>query len=216
MGVASSVTVSTRLAGQDLSHPSQIKKGPIRRFLAETGEVGFEDSTLLRFDRILWCTGYTYDLAFVKNDANGQIFTEDFRVTNTYEHMFYVPPRGDPSLAFVGLLKMTPWTVLELQGSLIAKAFAGRERAPSRRDMRAWESQAIADWTPQCRVDPSLDRMFHSLNRGPVPHAMTGNQVSTYMNRLYHWITRSAVAQPSLNAGPNPPLFCARMDWIRI
>ena len=129
--------------------------------------------------------------------------------------MFYIPPRGDPSLAFVGLLKMIPWTVLELHGSLIAKVFAGPEQTPPRWDMRAWESQAIADWTRQCRVDPSLDRMFHALNRGPLPHVMTGDQVNTYMNRLYHWIARSAVAQPSLNTGPKPPLFYARMDWIR-
>lgn len=52
VGVASSVAVSTRRAGQDLSHPAHIKEGPIRRFLAETGEVGFEDGTLSRFDKI--------------------------------------------------------------------------------------------------------------------------------------------------------------------
>ena len=59
----------------------------------------------------------------------------------TYRHIFYIPKygRGNPSLAFVGLLKMVPWTVLELQGSLIASVFAGRANTPSRRDMEKWE-----------------------------------------------------------------------------
>lgn len=124
-GVASSVTVSTTRAGQPLS-ASYTRQGPIQAFLSETGEVEFEDGTCALFAKIIWCTRYTYDVAFIKNDANSQVFTEDFRVKDTYEHMFYIPQQGSPSLAFVGLVKMVPWTVLELQGSLVAKVSAGK------------------------------------------------------------------------------------------
>lgn len=144
VGVADCVTVSTQRPNQRLSDDSHIKKGPIRRFLSRSGEVEFEDGTVSRFDNIIWCTGYKYDFAFIKNGGGGELFQEDFRVPGTYRHIFYIPKYGrNPSLAFVGLLKMVPWTVLELQGSLIASVFAGRANTPSRRDMEKWEQKTI-------------------------------------------------------------------------
>jgi hypothetical protein len=212
VGVASRVTVSTRVPGQVLSHSSHYRKGPIQRFLSNTGEVQFEDGSLSRFDKIIWCTGYTYDISFVKDHLDGQVFTEDFRVTNTYEHVFYIPRGGDPSLAFVGLLKTLPWPVLELQASLIAKVFAGRDTTPSRHEMKAQEEQTIAYWQQQCVLYPTLDRMYHHLEWANISGAMTSSRLLPYMNHLFHWITRSVVAQPSLNAGPAPPFFCLRMQ----
>jgi hypothetical protein len=107
VGVADCVTVSTQRPNQRLSDDSHIKKGPIRRFLSQSGEVEFEDGTVSRFDNIIWCTGYKYDFAFIKNSVYGKFIQEDFRVTGTYKHIFYIPERrGNTSLAFVGLLEM--------------------------------------------------------------------------------------------------------------
>lgn len=80
--------------------------------------------------------------------------------------------------------------------------------------MRTWALQAVEDSMSECSLDLSRDRIFHSLNRGPFPHMMTMDEVLPYMRCLYHWITRSATARPSLNAGPKPPCVCARMKWI--
>lgn len=217
VGVADCVTVSTQRPNQRLSDDSHIKKGPIRRFLSRSGEVEFEDGTVSRFDNIIWCTGYKYDFAFIKNNGGGELFQEDFRVPGTYQHIFYIPKygRGNPSLAFVGLLKMVPWTVLELQGSLIASVFAGRANTPSRRDMEKWEQRTINAWKVQCKADPGLERMFHALNRGPLPQMVSRDQVDAYMAGLYDWITSSAAARVNKNAGPRPPFFCTRMNWIR-
>jgi hypothetical protein len=105
--------------------------------------------------------------------------------------------------------------VLELQASLIASVFAGRGNTPSRGDMEKWEQVEINAWRFQCEAEPGLERMFHALNWGPLPHMVSGDRVDAYMADLYKWITSSAAARVNQNAGPRPPFFCARMNWIR-
>jgi hypothetical protein len=202
------------------------KKPAIIRFLALTGEIEFTDGTVSPFDHVVFCTEYRYDYGFTRN-SNGPMFDGDFSVRDIYEHLFYIPQRGDPSLSFVGIPKMSPWAIFEAQAAVIARVFAGRAPSPSRPEMQSWEKEAVANWNLQCTIDkvhPSLDIMFHSLNLYMVSNMDGGMVVMMIGDRQKPTSTVFATGLRGSNhgslsipdaTGPKPPFWCKRMEWIR-
>lgn len=86
--------------------------------------VKLKDGTVLQdIDKIIFCTGYVYDMPFLKHLTDGD------KIFDLYRHMFYIK---DNSLAFAGVLKnIIPMPFSETQGTLIGRVFRGKIRLPS-------------------------------------------------------------------------------------
>ncbi|RLV82719.1 Thiol-specific monooxygenase [Meyerozyma sp. JA9] len=83
-------------------------------------------------DSIVFCTGYLYELPFLKSYKDDLITTGKF-VNNLYRHIFYIK---DPTLAFLAIPKnVIPMPFSESQGAVVARVFAGRIQLPSLANM---------------------------------------------------------------------------------
>ena len=93
-------------------------------------------------DAVVFCTGYYYSFPFLSS-LQPPLIRSGERVESIYKHLFHI---DHPSLAFVGLpYKIIPFRTCEGQAAVIARAWAGRLKLPSRSDMRAWEAERIRD-----------------------------------------------------------------------
>ncbi|XP_027155891.1 flavin-containing monooxygenase FMO GS-OX5-like [Coffea eugenioides] len=101
----------------------------------ENGEIAFEDGALVTADIILHCTGYKYNLPFLK--TNGVItIDDDNRVGPLYKHVF--PPQLAPRLSFVGIPRVAiNFVMIDLQAKWVASVLSGKVSLPSEEDMSA-------------------------------------------------------------------------------
>lgn len=80
-------------------------------------------------DDVLFCTGYEYDIPFLKLDICDKRYIRDL-----YKHIFYIE---DPSLVFIGLGKeVAPFPFAEAQSALTARYFNGRLKLPTKECMK--------------------------------------------------------------------------------
>ncbi|WEJ96030.1 monooxygenase [Yamadazyma tenuis] len=121
----------------------------------------FEDKTI-KIDQIIFCTGYFYDVPFLKIPL-----CESRYIKNLYKHIFYVE---DPSLVFVGLGKdVSPFPMAEAQSSVLARYFSGRLQLPTSDAMRQESSQELA-------------------LKGARLHGLKPPKEPEYVNELHHLI----------------------------
>lgn len=109
------------------------------------------DGQTYQVDKIVFCTGYFYDLPFLK-DPN--IITNGLQVHNLYKQVFYI---YDPSLVFIALNKNAVIMPLaEAQVALVARAFTGRYKLPDIPSMEEAYKQELKLKGP--------GRRFHELD----------------------------------------------------
>lgn len=149
-------------------------------------------------DYVIYCTGYLYNFDFAMKGTE-PLFQPGFKVANLYQHIFYT---REPSLAFVGLPKMTAaFTVAEAQSAVVARAFSGRLDMPDKSTMQAWEQQFSSTRMEQMRSE----KAFHTL-------AQNINEDREYVNML-----QQHASSEHLRAGPgkSPPFWCRCLDNAR-
>ncbi|XP_057531449.1 flavin-containing monooxygenase FMO GS-OX5-like isoform X2 [Amaranthus tricolor] len=100
----------------------------------EDGTIDFEDGSSIVANIIMHCTGYKYELPFLK--TNGIVSIDDNCVGPLYKHVF--PPKLAPWLSFVGLPQKTIiFEMLELQSKWIARVLSTKVALPSKEEMMA-------------------------------------------------------------------------------
>lgn len=88
-------------------------------------------------DKILFCTGYLYDIPFLKSYVDGpnSVITNGTHLRHLYKQLFYIP---DTSLILAGLPKsIIPFPFAEAQGQYVARILSGRLQLPSVEEMNA-------------------------------------------------------------------------------
>lgn len=171
----------------------------IAKYDVSTRTVRFACGNMMyNVDFVIYCTGYLYNFSFaVKGEE--PLFVPGFKVANLYKHIFYTQ---EPSLAFVGLPKMTAaFTVAEAQSAVVARAFSGRLGIPTRAAMEQWEREFSSAHVQQMRADNSYHTLFQN-----------NNEDKTYVNDLHAYATSE-----SLRAGHSkpPPYWCRCLDNAR-
>lgn len=100
----------------------------------EDGTIGFQDGSSVQASIILHCTGYQYEVPFLK--TKGIVTIDDNRVGPLYKHVF--PPQLAPRLSFVGLpQKVIIFNMMELQSKWVARVLSGKVCLPSEEEMMA-------------------------------------------------------------------------------
>ncbi|WBW71728.1 ER flavin-containing N,N-dimethylaniline monooxygenase activity Fmo1 [Schizosaccharomyces osmophilus] len=138
-----------------------IKVPQVVKFDPETREIFLKNGKVLKnFDRIIYCTGYLYNIPFPSlNKSNDnpetKLVTDGSHVHNVYQHIFYIP---DPNLAFVGLaLHVVPFPTSQAQAAYLARVWSGRLSLPNPKEQREWQDQLVNS------LDGSMN-LYHSLN----------------------------------------------------
>jgi cation diffusion facilitator CzcD-associated flavoprotein CzcO len=171
---------------------------PIKRFIAETQGVEFEDGSVEEnIDAVVFATGYFYSFPFLQN-VKPDLITDGSHVNHTYQHLFYAP---QPTLSFLTLnQRVIPFPIAEAQASVLARVYSGRLGLPSREQMRGWESSVIGEMGD--------GRNFHLL-----PYPKDGN----YLNEMSRWALSAAPKEGLENGGQGkvPPIWGEWEFWAR-
>lgn len=124
--------------------------------------VTFGTTTVEGIDKIIFCTGYLYDVPFLKSNICQKRYIRDL-----YKHIFYI---NDPTLVFVGLGKdVAPFPLAEAQAGVIARFFSGRLTLPPVEQME----------------DMSKDEL---KEKGVKLHALKFPKEAEYVNDLHKMI----------------------------
>jgi cation diffusion facilitator CzcD-associated flavoprotein CzcO len=171
---------------------------PIKRFIAASRGVEFEDGTVESdIDAIIFATGYFYSFPFLEN-VKPALIKDGSHVEHTYQHLFYAP---QPTLSFLALCqRVIPFPLAEAQASLVARVYSGRLTLPSYSEMQKWERDTIAE--------VGDGRNFHLL-----PFPKDGN----YMNAMSQWSLNAPPKEGLENDGKGkiPPIWGEWEFWCR-
>ena len=122
-------------------------------------------------DKILFCTGYLYEVPFLKSYISGpkSLITDGSHLRYLYKQLFYIP---DPSLILAGLPKsIIPFPFAEAQGQYVARILSGRLQLPSTEDMYA-----------------DYEREVATRGNGSTFHIMGNLKDAQYCNDMYELI----------------------------
>ncbi|GAV28417.1 hypothetical protein PMKS-001888 [Pichia membranifaciens] len=122
-------------------------------------------------DKILFCTGYLYEVPFLKSYISGpkSLITDGSHLRYLYKQLFYIP---DPSLILAGLPKsIIPFPFAEAQGQYVARILSGRLQLPSTEDMYA-----------------DYEREVAARGNGSTFHIMGNLKDAQYCNDMYELI----------------------------
>ncbi|KAH7256171.1 hypothetical protein BKA59DRAFT_391624 [Fusarium tricinctum] len=125
------------------SHPDEGTewKPVIKRFVAETGQILFDDdSSLDDIDHIIYCTGYKPSFPFWNAKTNGQDLYdyEKMKLSGSYLHTFF---QDYPTLGIIGFGQSLAFRSYEYQAIALARVFAGTNATalPSLTEQNEWE-----------------------------------------------------------------------------
>lgn len=120
------------------------------------------DKKIAGIDEVIFCTGYLYDVPFLKLDICKKRYIGDL-----YRQIFYI---NDPTLTFVGLGKdVNPFPFAEAQSSIISRFYSGRLKLPSVKEMfESYEEELAA--------------------KGVALHGLKFPKEADYINGLFEWI----------------------------
>lgn len=134
----------------------------IKEYNVKDRSISFEDQTINNIDEVIFCTGYLYDVPFLKLDICKKRYISDL-----YNQIFYIP---DPTLTFVGLGKdVNPFPFAEAQSSVIARYYSGRLNLPSTNVMYEEFNNELK-------------------NKGVALHGLKFPKEAEYINGLFKWI----------------------------
>lgn len=113
-------------------------------------------------DEIIFCTGYLYDVPFLKVDICKKRYISDL-----YRQIFYIK---DPTLSFVGLGKdVNPFPFAEAQSSCIARFYSGRLKLPPFDEMYSHFQQEFKE-------------------KSIAIHGLKFPKEADYINGLFQWL----------------------------
>lgn len=136
-----------------------------RSVVTQSGKV------ISNIDKILFCTGYLYEIPFLKSYTTGEnaIITNGSNLRCLYKQLFYIP---DPSLILAGLPKsIIPFPFAEAQGQYVARILSGRLQLPSTGEM-------LTDY----------QREIETRGDGSTFHVMGNLKDAEYCNEMYSLI----------------------------
>jgi hypothetical protein len=130
----------------DTEPPAGIEWKPIiSEFLPKTGEIVFDDGSILRdIDQVIYCTGYKVSFPFWNAEANGgpiYDYKRDFVVGN-YLHVFLT---DYPTIGIIGIPRTLTFRSFNYQAIALARVLSGRNaRAlPSADEQRRWLTRRL-------------------------------------------------------------------------
>lgn len=111
--------------------------GSIKSFTSES--ITFSDGTTLSPDVFVVCTGYTFEIPFLKK-LNNVIQVHPYKLTPLYKHLVSIE---EPTLAFlcIPVQQARPWPLAEIQSMWMARLLTGNIALPSKEEMKKYESQ---------------------------------------------------------------------------
>jgi cation diffusion facilitator CzcD-associated flavoprotein CzcO len=125
---ANKVYVSAR--EHAIADPLFTNIGIINKYDFPTRSVTTDDGTYNNIDKIIFCTGYEYDVPFLQTYSH---IVTPFQIKDLYKQVFYI---YDTSLSFVCINKnIVPMPVSESQASVIARVYSGRIALPETVEM---------------------------------------------------------------------------------
>lgn len=170
----------------------------IEEFIVENRSVRFANGRVENdIDSVVFCTGYMYSFPFLAS-LEPKIVSTGERTQNLYQQIFYHPI---PTLSFIGLpQRIVPLPVSEAQGAVIARVLSGRLALPSQENMKAWESDLIAQ--------RGTGKGFHTL-AFPLD--------AKYINHLHDWSLEALPKSDLANGGKGkiPPYWGEEKQWVR-
>lgn len=126
-------------------------------------------------DKILFCTGYLYEIPFLKSYMSGPnaVITDGSNLKHLYKQLFYIP---DPSLVLAGIPKsIIPFPFAEAQGQYVARILSGRLQLPSTEEMNADYAREVAE-----------------RGEGSSFHIMGNLKDAEYCNEMYELVQSTA------------------------
>lgn len=147
--VASRVFLSSRKPDDlaNLTNPIVDDIGVVKSY-NEDSSITLEDGTMIEnIDSVIFCTGYLYDVPFLKNyQAEISLKTQNgFR--NIHRGIFYI---DDPTLLFIALQKqVAPMPLAEAQGVYVARVLSNRLKLPSAEEMHKIEKEITDKYTSE-------------------------------------------------------------------
>ncbi|KAK5158843.1 monooxygenase [Recurvomyces mirabilis] len=190
---------------QQLSAETHVGVTGVQQFNHAVKTVTFENGTELAVDKVIICTGYSYDFSFIRQAGDDLISPVGVSVRNVYKHLLYTE---NPTLTFVGLPTMSAtFTVAEAQSAVVARIFSSRLSLPSRPELRRWydeSTQAHEDLVRSGGADP---RHYHSFRL---------RDDKQYVNEVLEWSLRTAENLTiHRDQGMPPPFWCGCLDRAR-
>lgn len=130
----------------------------IKEYVPSTGEIIFDDDTVLRdIDLVIYCTGYKASFPFWNTAANGAPIYDyrQSRLVGNYLHVFLTEY---PTLGIVGLPRTLTFRSFNYQAIALARVFSGRNARPfpSKHEQQQWEEKRSKLVTEQ-------KRKFHDI-----------------------------------------------------
>lgn len=138
--------------------PEGIDWKPIISEYLQTGEILFEDGSILRdIDQVIYCTGYKASFPFWNAKANGAPIYDYKRdhVVDNYLHVFLT---DFPTIGLVGIPRTLTFRSFNYQAIALARVFSGRNAhpLPSVDEQREWLTRRLELVTRQ-------QKKFHDI-----------------------------------------------------
>lgn len=128
--------------------PAGVEWKPIiREYIPHTGDIIFEDGSILRYtdiDLVVYCTGYKASFPFWNSGVNsGGAPIYDYRLDRLVGNYLHVFLTDFPTVGVVGLPRTLTFRSFNYQAIALARVFAGRNARPlpSRDEQRQWEAR---------------------------------------------------------------------------
>lgn len=138
--------------------PEGIVWKPVIREYLPTGEILFEDGSILRdIDQVIYCTGYKASFPFWNSKVNGASIYDYRRdhIVGNYLHVFIT---DFPTIGIVGIPRTLTFRSFNYQAIALARIFSGRNARPlpSVEEQREWLNRRLELVTRQ-------HRKFHDI-----------------------------------------------------
>lgn len=172
-----------------LAHTGCVEIPEITRFLPDSRGALLADGTVMTdIDRIVMCTGYMYNYAFLP-DLAPSLLKSGKAVHHTYRHLFHTTY---PSLVFPGLpTSVVPFPLVEAQAAVVAAVWANKLILPNRAEREKWCEELRAE-------------------RGEGLDIFEKGEDGRYINELYEWWATGDDGE-----GKRPPRWSERTLWER-
>lgn len=184
------------LAPDNLTQVAEIERfGPIDHTprACET-QIFLKDGTVLEgVDKVIFCTGYLYEVPFLKstpgdlppttgkgsdntkkaNVGSEALLTDGMQLHNLHKDIFYI---DDPTLTFIGVpYGIATFPFFEVQAMAVAAVFTGKAFLPTVSEMKS-------EYTDR-KAEKGDGRKLHALGRG---------SERKYIEDIVGWINRDA------------------------
>lgn len=143
--VAKSVYLSSKAPDKlaNLENPRVKDIAVIKSYNQDDSITTIDGQKFNDIDNIIFCTGYLYDISFLKSYKEQLISEDGRRINNLYKDIFFIE---DPSLIFIALSsEIIPMPFSEAQAVYVARVLSGRLKLPSILEMKTINNKRLQD-----------------------------------------------------------------------